>query len=288
MSNVPSANGSSRPSACTAVTGGNAAANRVEPGVADRGDPLGPRVERLEEVVGRAGAERRVGDPDVDHRRLRPRAEQLEEQLQLPLTAAQRDPRGDPAQHRRSASPRLGSMTSVPSCRPKARTRSASPGGWRATPAASSSTAPSARRSGSTDRLERVQAAQRADGTIVVVATSEAGVEHVRFVARPRRRPLGVPGARSPTTRCSARRCGRIRGLRPLRTGTVAQALLRAVAGQLILAKRARQIERSDHPRGDTRARRPARSADRAPSSARFSPAAARRGSGSARAAAPR
>ena len=37
----------------------------------------------------------------------------------------------------------------------------------------------------------------------------------------------------------------RIRGLRPVRTGTVAQALLRAVAGQLILAKRARQIERA-------------------------------------------
>ena len=31
-------------------------------------------------------------------------------------------------------------------------------------------------------RLEQVQAAQRADGTIVVAATSEAGVDHVRFV----------------------------------------------------------------------------------------------------------
>ena len=36
----------------------------------------------------------------------------------------------------------------------------------------------------------------------------------------------------------------RLRGLRPLRTATVAHALLRAVAGQLILAKRARAIER--------------------------------------------
>ena len=35
-----------------------------------------------------------------------------------------------------------------------------------------------------------------------------------------------------------------LRGLRPLRTGTVAQALLRAVAGQLIQASRAREIER--------------------------------------------
>ena len=36
-----------------------------------------------------------------------------------------------------------------------------------------------------------------------------------------------------------------LRGLRPMRTGTVAQALLRAVAGQLIQASRARQIERT-------------------------------------------
>ena len=35
-----------------------------------------------------------------------------------------------------------------------------------------------------------------------------------------------------------------LRGLRPLRTATVAHALLRAVAGQLITARRARQIER--------------------------------------------
>jgi len=35
-----------------------------------------------------------------------------------------------------------------------------------------------------------------------------------------------------------------VRGLRPMRTGTVAQALLRAVAGQLIQATRAREIER--------------------------------------------
>jgi 3-methyladenine DNA glycosylase/8-oxoguanine DNA glycosylase len=37
----------------------------------------------------------------------------------------------------------------------------------------------------------------------------------------------------------------RFRGLRPLRTATVAQSLLRAVSGQLILASRARQIERT-------------------------------------------
>jgi 3-methyladenine DNA glycosylase/8-oxoguanine DNA glycosylase len=105
-------------------------------------------------------------------------------------------------------------------------------------------------------RLERVQAAQRVDGTIVVAADSEAGIDHVRFA-------LGLDDDHSeflhavrndpllgPTVRT-------IRGLRPVRTGTVAQSLLRAVAGQLILASRARQIERAI-----IRARRPPRSAD--------------------------
>ncbi len=94
------------------------------------------------------------------------------------------------------------------------------------------------------DRLERVEAAQRADGTIVVAAESEDGVEHVRFV-------LGLDDDHSEFLRRFAddpllgETLKRIRGLRPVRTGTVAQALLRAVAGQLILAKRARQIERA-------------------------------------------
>jgi 3-methyladenine DNA glycosylase/8-oxoguanine DNA glycosylase len=92
--------------------------------------------------------------------------------------------------------------------------------------------------------LERVQALQRADGAIVVAAESEAGVEHVRFV-------LGLDDdhsefvrrfANDPLLRETLRQ---VRGLRPIRTATVAQALLRAVAGQLILASRARQIERT-------------------------------------------
>ena len=94
------------------------------------------------------------------------------------------------------------------------------------------------------DRLEQVQAAQRADGTIVVAAASEAGVDHVRFA-------LGLDDDHSeflerfaddPLLGESLRR---LRGLRPMRTGTVAQALLRAVAGQLVQASRARQIERA-------------------------------------------
>jgi 3-methyladenine DNA glycosylase/8-oxoguanine DNA glycosylase len=93
------------------------------------------------------------------------------------------------------------------------------------------------------DGLERVHAVQRADGTIVVAAESDAGVDHVRFA-------LGLDDDHSeflrrfagdPLLGASVRQ---LRGLRPMRTGTVAQALLRAVAGQLIQASRARQIER--------------------------------------------
>jgi 3-methyladenine DNA glycosylase/8-oxoguanine DNA glycosylase len=92
------------------------------------------------------------------------------------------------------------------------------------------------------ERLERVSAWQRPDGAICVRAGSEAGVDHIRFtfgldddhsefLTRFARDPLlgaALPG---------------LRGLRPLRTATVAHALLRAVAGQLITARRARQIE---------------------------------------------
>jgi DNA-3-methyladenine glycosylase II len=94
------------------------------------------------------------------------------------------------------------------------------------------------------ERLERVHALQRPDGTIVVAAQSEAGIDHIRFV-------LGLDDdhseflcrfARDPLLGETLRR---LRGLRPMRTGTVAQALLRAVAGQLIQASRARQIERA-------------------------------------------
>ncbi|MDP9286306.1 MAG: hypothetical protein M3P41_15325 [Actinomycetota bacterium] len=93
-------------------------------------------------------------------------------------------------------------------------------------------------------RLERVQAAQRADGTIAVAADSDAGIDHVRFV-------LGLDDDHSEFVRRFAadpllgETLRRVRGLRPVRTATVAQSLLRAVAGQLILASRARQIERT-------------------------------------------
>jgi 3-methyladenine DNA glycosylase/8-oxoguanine DNA glycosylase len=93
-------------------------------------------------------------------------------------------------------------------------------------------------------RLERVEAVQRPDGIIVVAAQSEAGVEHIRFA-------LGLDDDHSEFLRAFAddqllrEPIRQLRGLRPMRTGTVAQALLRAVAGQLIKASRAREIERT-------------------------------------------
>jgi 3-methyladenine DNA glycosylase/8-oxoguanine DNA glycosylase len=94
------------------------------------------------------------------------------------------------------------------------------------------------------ERVERVHALQRPDGTIVVAAESDAGVDHVRFA-------LGLDDDHSEFLRQFAddpllgESLRQLRGLRPMRTGTVAQALLRAVAGQLIQASRARQIERT-------------------------------------------
>jgi DNA-3-methyladenine glycosylase II len=94
------------------------------------------------------------------------------------------------------------------------------------------------------DRLERVHAVQHADGTIVVAADSDAGVDHVRFA-------LGLDDDHSEFLRRFAgdamlgETLKQIRGLRPMRTGTVAQSLLRAVAGQLIQASHARRIERA-------------------------------------------
>ena len=92
-------------------------------------------------------------------------------------------------------------------------------------------------------RLEIAEVGQGADGTLLVRAPSQEVVELVRFV-------LGIEDDHSdflarfsrdpflgPTVR-------RLKGLRPLRCATVTQALLRALCGQLITARRAREIER--------------------------------------------
>src|SRR5581483_8237844 len=99
-----------RERAAVGTNGANArkrAGEAVELGAADRRDPVRPRVERLEEVVGRPRPERRVGDADVDDRRLRPGPVELEEEAQLPLPAQERDARGDPA-HETERSRRSG------------------------------------------------------------------------------------------------------------------------------------------------------------------------------------
>ena len=92
------------------------------------------------------------------------------------------------------------------------------------------------------DRLERAEASQRPDGVVVIRGCDEAveqmrfvlalDDDHSEFVARFSRDPLLGTSVRS------------LRGLRPLRCATVAQALLRALCGQLIAAGRARAIER--------------------------------------------
>jgi 3-methyladenine DNA glycosylase/8-oxoguanine DNA glycosylase len=90
---------------------------------------------------------------------------------------------------------------------------------------------------------EVARAAQRADGTIVIAAESDEGVERMRFMlaldddhSEFRRRFSNDPFL-GRTVRVLA-------GYRPLRTATVAQAVLRAVAAQLIQARHARAIER--------------------------------------------
>jgi 3-methyladenine DNA glycosylase/8-oxoguanine DNA glycosylase len=91
--------------------------------------------------------------------------------------------------------------------------------------------------------VEWAGARQRPDGRIVLEALSEAGLERIRFAlgleddhSEFLRRFAGDPLLRSPIRF--------LRGLRPARLGTVAHALLRAVAGQLIESRRARAIER--------------------------------------------
>jgi AraC family transcriptional regulator of adaptative response / DNA-3-methyladenine glycosylase II len=91
---------------------------------------------------------------------------------------------------------------------------------------------------------EVVRAWQAPDGTVTVRAQTEAGVDRLRwvlaldddhsdFLRAVRDDPMLGPASRM------------LRGLRPVRLGTVAQALLRAFCGQLIEAKRARRLEQT-------------------------------------------
>jgi AraC family transcriptional regulator, regulatory protein of adaptative response / DNA-3-methyladenine glycosylase II len=93
-------------------------------------------------------------------------------------------------------------------------------------------------------RLELGCARQAPDGRVLLAAESEAGVEQLRFV-------LALDDdhseflrrfAADPLLRRSTRE---LAGLRVARVPSVAQALLRALCGQLIEARRARAIERA-------------------------------------------
>jgi 3-methyladenine DNA glycosylase/8-oxoguanine DNA glycosylase len=85
---------------------------------------------------------------------------------------------------------------------------------------------------------------QQESGMVQLRAQSEAGIDELRFM-------MALDDDHSEFLRRFARdpligkATRRLRGLRPLRTATVAQALLRAVCGQLIQARRAREIERT-------------------------------------------
>ena len=123
--------------------------------------------------------------------------------------------------------------------------------------------------------LERVRAWQRPDGVVCVEAAGEAGVEHVRFA-------LALDDDHSEFLRRFAKdpllaaSISRLRGLRPLRTATVAHALLRALTGQLITASRAREIERTV-VRASTRSAEGLHCAPTAAELGRLSPAELRR-----------
>ena len=88
-----------------------------------------------------------------------------------------------------------------------------------------------------------VSATQRADGTMILRAPGAPAVERLRFVLAldDDHTPFLERFAGDPLLGEATRR---LRGLRPLRVATVAQALLRALCGQLIQARRARAIER--------------------------------------------
>jgi 3-methyladenine DNA glycosylase/8-oxoguanine DNA glycosylase len=90
--------------------------------------------------------------------------------------------------------------------------------------------------------VERGRAWQAPDGTVELQASSEEGLELLRFMLAldDDHSPFLERFARDPLIGEATRR---LKGLRPARTATVTQSLLRAVSGQLIEAKRARNIE---------------------------------------------
>jgi 3-methyladenine DNA glycosylase/8-oxoguanine DNA glycosylase len=93
-------------------------------------------------------------------------------------------------------------------------------------------------------RPELARAWQSPDGTVSIRSDSAAGAERLRWL-------LALDDDHSPfLVRVRAdpmlgRASRELRGLRPVRVPTVAHALLRALCGQLIEAKRARRLEQT-------------------------------------------
>ena len=93
-------------------------------------------------------------------------------------------------------------------------------------------------------RPELARASQSIDGTVTIHGESTAVVDRLRWI-------LALDEDHSDFLRSVrddpmlGRASRALRGLRPLRVATVAQALLRAFCGQLIEAKRARRLEQT-------------------------------------------
>jgi 3-methyladenine DNA glycosylase/8-oxoguanine DNA glycosylase len=93
-------------------------------------------------------------------------------------------------------------------------------------------------------RPELARAWQSTDGTVTIRAEAPEAVERMRWI-------LALDDDHSGFLRAVrddpmlGRASRTLRGLRPLRVATVAQALLRAFCGQLIEAKRARRLEQT-------------------------------------------
>jgi 3-methyladenine DNA glycosylase/8-oxoguanine DNA glycosylase len=84
---------------------------------------------------------------------------------------------------------------------------------------------------------------QRPDGVVCLRATGEEALDQLRFclAVDDDHTPFVLRFGKDPLIGRTVRL---LRGLRPLRTSTVAHALLRALCGQLILASEARAMER--------------------------------------------
>ena len=202
----------------------------------ERRDPLRPRVELLEEVQRRAAvalAEGELVRADVEHGRLRGRLELVEEQPELAPAGAEGHGIGEA--HARKYRLRLGSSrVRFAWSRPassrrgstrfgsrRGRTRGAAPSG-RALGGGAAAPGRLGRRSASCERAVD-------EARFVLALDDDTSEFHRRFA----RDPLLGPSVRT------------LRGLRPRRTATVAQAALRAVCGQLVQSRAARDLERA-------------------------------------------